>query len=211
MTYLHQILSFVASLAVSVTSYLGYPGIFILMAAESMVIPLPSELIMPFAGFLASTGRFNFFLAIIASSCGSLFGSLISYWMGAYGGEKIVIRWGKYLLLDIEDLKRTERWFAKRGEITIFIGRFIPVVRHLISIPAGIGKMDLGKFSLYTILGATTWNTILLYFGYILGENWESIRKYSEYISLPVTLIILIAIVIMAGHHFRDEVDSTPT
>jgi len=201
MQYLHQILSVIATLAINITSYLGYPGIFVLMAAESMVIPLPSELVMPFAGFLVSTGRFNFALAIIASTLGSLAGSLISYWLGAYGGEKIVIRWGRYLLLDTEDLKQTEKWFAKRGDITIFIGRFIPVVRHLISVPAGIGKMNLKKFIAFTLSGAACWNTILLILGYLLGVNWEYIRKFSEYFSLPLAGLIILALIYLAYRH----------
>ena len=205
MIYLHQIIASLGYLAITITSILGYPGIFILMAMESMVIPLPSELVMPFAGFLVTTGRFSFWLVVVASSLGSLAGSLISYWMGYWGGEKLVRKFGRYVLLDEQDLKKTEGWFNKRGEITIFIARFVPVVRHLISIPAGIGKMNLKKFCIYTIIGAAIWNSFLTYTGLILGKNWGTLRKYSESISLPITIIIIIILAIMVIRHIKNH------
>ena len=163
------------------------------MTMESMVFPVPSELVMPFAGFLAATGDMNFLLVVFFSSLGSIFGSLLSYYIGKYGGDRLVLRYGKYLLLDETDLKKTESWFSRKGEKTVLISRFIPVVRHLISIPAGIGKMDLKKFCIYTVIGATIWNTFLGYLGFLLGKNWSVVRQYSEYISMPVALIILLA------------------
>ena len=119
---------------------LGYPGIFILMTLESMIAPVPSELVMPFAGFLAAQGEFNLILVVFFSSLGSLCGSLISYYLGKKGGYPLVARFGKYFFLDETDLQKTTHWFERRGEKTIFISRFIPIVRHLISIPAGMGK-----------------------------------------------------------------------
>ncbi len=188
-----DILSLLGVLATKIISILGYAGIFFLMMTESMVFPTPSELVMPFAGFLAAQGRFSFALVILFSSLGSIVGSLISYALGYYGGNRLILKYGKYLLLDEHDLKKTEEWFARRGERTVLISRFIPVVRHLISIPAGIGKMDLKKFCIYTLIGATLWNTFLAYLGYLLGENWAEVRHYSEYISIPVAILILIA------------------
>lgn len=176
-----------------IVEFLGYPGIVILMALESMIFPLPSELVMPFAGFLAAEGKMYFWLVILFSSIGSILGSLISYYMGYFGGYKFVLRIGKYFLLDMTDLKRTEQWFKKKGAPTIFIGRFVPVVRHLISIPAGVGKMNLKKFCFYTIIGATLWNGFLAYCGYVLGQNWTLVRHYSEYISI-ITLFILLVL-----------------
>jgi membrane protein DedA with SNARE-associated domain len=142
---------------------------------------------------------------MIASSLGSIVGSLISYYMGRYGGNAFVIKFGKYVLLDVEDLKKTERWFERRGEYTIFISRFIPVVRHLISIPAGIGKMDLKRFSLYTLVGASMWNFILVYAGYLLGEHWARIKHYSEPVSLTVAAVLVIAFVFFVYRHVRDK------
>ncbi len=172
---------------------LGYPGLVILMAMESMVFPLPSELIMPLAGFLVAEGKFDFWLVALFSSLGSLIGSLISYYLGQFGGNPLIIRFGKYLFLDATDLQKTEVWFNKSGEKTIFISRFIPVVRHLISIPAGIAKMDLKKFCVYTVLGATAWNMFLAYLGFLLGERWSEVKHYSEFFSIPVALLLLVA------------------
>lgn len=203
MDQFHQLIAWVASLATGLTSFLGYPGIFVLMAMESMVIPLPSEMVMPFAGFLVSAGRFNFWLVVLASTLGSLVGSLISYYMGKYGGKILVAKWGKFLLLSENDLQKTEKWFEEKGEFTIFIGRFIPVVRHLISLPAGAGNMDLKKFCLFTVLGAGVWNAFLTYLGLVLGNNFELVRRYSEFFSLPAAVIVIVAIIYFLWRHFK--------
>jgi len=167
----------------------GYFGIFVLMTLESMVAPVPSEGVMPFAGFLVTQGKLNMIFVIVASSIGSIFGSLISYYMGAYGGKPLVLKYGKYLLLDKHHLEITERFFEKYGEKTIFFCRFIPVVRHFISIPAGVGKMNLIKFCIYTIVGATMWNAFLAYTGVWLGERWELVHKFTKYLDILVVLM----------------------
>lgn len=171
---------------------LGYPGLVLMMALESMVAPVPSEIVMPFAGFLIVKGSFTIWGGIVASSLGTIIGSLISYYMGKWGGYPIVIRFGKYLLLDKEHLDFTVRWFEKRGEITILTCRFIPVVRHLISIPAGVGNMNIIKFSIYTLIGGTIWNTILLFAGIWLKEHWHIIHDYSSQIDKVVVVILVI-------------------
>lgn len=203
--FLTTILSYIGTLAIQLISALGYFGVFFLMMTESMIFPTPSELVMPFAGFLAADGTFNFWLVILFSSLGSIAGSLISYYLGYYGGNKLILKYGKYLLLDEYDLQKTEAWFAKSGEKTVFISRFIPVVRHLISIPAGIGKMNLKKFCIYTIIGATLWNTFLAYLGLKLGENWAEVRHYSEYISITVALILFVAGVYIVYRHIHNK------
>jgi membrane protein DedA with SNARE-associated domain len=170
-----------------------------------MIIPLPSELVMPFAGFLAVQGSMNFWLVILFSVAGSLAGSTISYYMGLWGGNRLVLKFGKYLFLDETDLKKTEAWFAKSGEKTIFIGRFVPVVRHLISIPAGIGKMNLKKFYLFTFLGAGIWNAFLAATGYVLGKKWNMVRHYSEPFSLTIVALLLIAGGILIYHHIKNK------
>jgi membrane protein DedA with SNARE-associated domain len=195
----------IGEFVINTIDFLSYPGITILMALESMIFPLPSELVMPFAGFLVAEKTMSFGMVVLASSIGSLIGSLISYWIGYYGGHKFVLKLGKYLLLDVSDLEKTEHWFSKKGVKTIFISRFVPVVRHLISIPAGIGKMDLKKFCLYTILGATIWNTFLTYCGYILGKNWNIIRHYSEYLSIAVAIMIFVAGAYFVSRHFKNK------
>lgn len=200
-----EIFSLIGQFAIKTIEFLSYPGITILMALESMIFPLPSELVMPFAGFSVAMGKLNFGLVILASSLGSLLGSLISYYIGLYGGNKVVLKLGKYLLLDVTDLEKTEKWFREKGTKTIFISRFIPVVRHLISIPAGIGRMNLGKFCLYTILGATLWNSFLTYLGYLLGENWHLIRNYSECFSIVIAILILLSGIYFISRHFKHK------
>jgi len=187
------ITEWIATTAVALIGATGYPGIFILMAMESMVLPVPSEAVMPFAGFLIVDGQFTFTGVIIASTFGSIVGSLISYSIGYYGGKPFIQKFGKYLLLNTNHLEASERFFAKRGDITILLARFIPVVRHLISIPAGFGKMNIWKFATYTIIGAGCWNAFLTYVGYSLKHNWAEVMKYSHTIDLVVVGILGIA------------------
>lgn len=202
---LTEILGLIGQFCKDIILFLGYPGILILMAMESMIFPIPSELVMPFAGFLIAEGSFSFWLVILFSSLGSIIGSLISYYIGKYGGNKFILKFGRYFLLDQTDLKKTEDWFSKSGEKTIFISRFIPIVRHLISIPAGMGKMNLKRFCIYTIIGATLWNSFLAYLGYILGKNWELVRRYSEYVSVSVAIILLVLGVYFVYRHVKHK------
>jgi membrane protein DedA with SNARE-associated domain len=187
------ITQWIANTAVAFIAATSYPGVFLLMVLESMVFPVPSEAVMPFAGFLIVTGQFTFTGVIIASTLGSIVGSLASYAMGFYGGKPFIRRFGKYLLLDTHDLEITERFFAKRGELTIFISRFIPVIRHMISIPAGLGKMNIWKFIVYTILGAGMWNGFLAYIGYKLKSNWTEVMTYSHIIDIVVVAVLGLA------------------
>jgi membrane protein DedA with SNARE-associated domain len=185
-------------------SSIGYIGVAILMALESMIAPIPSEAVMPFAGFLIAEEKFTFTGVIFFSTLGSIIGSLLSYYMGAYGGRPLVNKLGKYLLLDQHHLELTERFFGKYGSSTIFISRFIPVIRHLISIPAGIGRMNLIKFSVYTIIGAGLWNAFLTYIGYHLRDNWHRVKNYSEYVDL-VVLVLLLAVILFLFFHYRKK------
>ncbi len=177
----------------------GYVTVFLGMVMESMVFPVPSEAIMPFAGFLIAEGRFSFLGVIGISTLGSIVGSLLSYFIGLYGGRPFVNKFGKYLLLDQEELNLTEIFFKKYGQATIFISRFIPVVRHLISIPAGLAKMNLWKFSILTVLGAGLWNAFLAYVGFYLKQNWEIVMEYSKIVDI-VVLAILAVLVGMFSH-----------
>jgi membrane protein DedA with SNARE-associated domain len=172
--------------------WLGYPGILILMALESMIFPVPSEAVMPFAGFLIAEGKFTFAGVIFFSTLGSIIGSVISYYIGAWGGRPILKKYGKYLLLNNHHLELTEKFFKARGEITIFICRFIPVVRHLISIPAGIGKMNLPRFLVFTAIGAGIWNAFLAYIGFVLRNNWGEVMAYSSLLDVLVIAAMVI-------------------
>jgi len=155
-----------------------------------MVLPVPSEAVMPFAGFLVADGKFTFLLVVIFSTLGSIVGSLISYSIGYYGEKALIHKYGRFLLLDPEELEATERFFKKYGDITIFISRFIPVVRHLISIPAGFAQMNIIKFTIFTVIGAGLWNSLLVYTGFYLKNNWEAVMKYSRIVDVVVILIL---------------------
>ncbi|MFA6073733.1 MAG: DedA family protein [Candidatus Woesearchaeota archaeon] len=201
MNILSQVLVYIGNLSIKIISTLGYFGIVVLMAMESMIVPIPSELVLPFAGFLAAQGSMNFWLVLLFSVIGTVIGSFISYYIGYYGGNKIILKYGKYFLLDEEDLIKTEEWFRKKGEWTIFVSRFIPVVRHIISIPAGIGKMNKWRFGIYTALGGAMWNAILIYAGYWLGKNWAIVRQKTELVSIIVVILLVLGVIYFVYKH----------
>jgi membrane protein DedA with SNARE-associated domain len=174
---------------------IGYVGVMVLMAMESMIFPVPSEAVMPFTGFLVYEEKFSWIGVFISSTLGSIIGSSISYLMGLYGGRAFILKYGKYFLLEKEHLEITEKFFSKYGEITILISRFIPVVRHLISIPAGMARMNFMKFIIFTTIGASAWNMFLAYVGYILKSNWKEIMKYSKVFDLIIILAIFLLLV----------------
>ena len=190
-----MITEFISELAVNVLDRAGYAGACGLMALESMIAPVPSEAVMPFVGFQVADGKWNLWMAILSTSAGSILGSLLSYWMGCYGGKLLVLKIGRYLLLNQRDLAMTERFFHQRkGTVAIFIGRFVPVIRHFISIPAGVGRMPLLPFLTATFVGATSWNTFLLVCGMKLREHWPIVQKYSHQVDLIVVVGAVITI-----------------
>lgn len=156
---------------------LGYPGIVLLMAVESSFFPLPSELVMPPAGYLAAQGRMDVTLAVLAGAVGSLIGALFNYYFAVYLGEPFLRRYGRYFFVSNEHLDRTEAFFRRHGEIGTFVGRFVPVVRHLISIPAGLSRMRLGRFAFFTTAGAGIWCAVLAYIGWLLGRHEGALRE----------------------------------
>jgi len=197
-----MITELISTIAVRILETTAYAGAFILMALESMIAPVPSEAVMPFVGFLVTDGKWNLWLALLSTSLGSLAGSLASYWMGYYGGKPVVLKVGKYLLLNRHDLELTERYFNQRqGLLTVFVARFIPVVRHFISIAAGMGNMPLVPFMLVTVIGATMWNGFLLYLGMRLREHWTVVQKYSH----QVDIVIIVVAVIGLGWFIRSR------
>lgn len=172
----------------------GYPSVLLLMTLESMIAPVPSEAVMPFVGFLIHSGQFSWSGAIFWSTLGSAIGSFASYYLGAHGGRPLVEKYGKYLLLNVEHLAVTEHFFQKHGRKTVFLSRFIPVIRHFISIPAGVAKMPLWEFMALTIVGAGLWNTILTYVGFVLKEHWEVLGKYMKIGDVIVVTLLVIAV-----------------
>jgi membrane protein DedA with SNARE-associated domain len=190
---LHELINWL----VTTIGALGYPGIFLLMAMESSVFPIPSEIVMPPAGYLASQGKMNLGLAILSGTLGSLAGAYANYFTARWLGRPLVIKYGKYVWITEEHFNRVEQYFQSHGEISTFIGRLLPVVRHLISIPAGLSNMDHGRFTLYTVLGAAIWVSILTGIGYFIGENQALIAQYSHQ---AVTAVILFSILLIVAY-----------
>lgn len=183
-----------ASFAVDVLQATGYAGLFLLMAGESMVLPIPSEAVMPFAGYLVASGDMTWLGAILASSLGSLAGSWLSYLMGKHGLLPLVVRYGKYVFIQPHHVVKAQAFFAKRGTVAVFVCRFIPGVRHVSSIPAGSARMPLAPFLLASVAGATIWNFILLFIGYKVGQNADAIARYKHLLDLAgLALIVLLA------------------
>lgn len=173
---------------------MGYPGIFLLMAMESSIIPVPSELVMPPAGYLAYQGKMNVGVAILCGTLGSLVGAYANYFASHYLGRPLIIKYGRYVLIPPDKFERVERFFLQHGEISTFIGRLLPVVRHLISIPAGLSGMNHLRFSIYTLLGAGIWCSILTGIGYVIGENQQLIMQYAHQ-ALVWVILFCIALV----------------
>jgi len=186
----------------------GYGGIFLLMVAESALIPIPSEVIMPFSGYLVSAGKLNAVYVVLAGSIGNLVGSLIAFFIGSRLGRNFILRYGKYVLLRKSHLELTENYFRKYGDRATFISRLLPAVRTYISLPAGVANMNLKKFIVYTFAGSLIWNTMLTYVGIKLGEEWTSIRQYSSYIDVVVIAGVIIAIIIFVKR--RSSKGTTP-
>ncbi|RII31128.1 MAG: DedA family protein [Geobacter sp.] len=182
---------------------MGYPGIFLLMAMESSIIPVPSEMVMPPAGYLAYLGHMNLVVAILCGTAGSLVGAYINYFASHYLGRPLILKYGKYVLIPPDKFERVERFFLQHGEISTFIGRLLPVVRHLISIPAGLSGMGHLKFSFYTLAGAGIWCSILTGIGYFIGENQDLIMKYSHKALFWVILFSLALVAVYVRWHKR--------
>jgi membrane protein DedA with SNARE-associated domain len=174
---------------------LGYSGIFFLMILESALIPIPSEIIMPFSGFLSSTGRLDPFLVTLSGSLGNVVGSVLTYYLGIKAGRKVILKYGKYILFRKEHLEITENLFRRYGDKISFAGRLLPGIRTYVSLPAGIGKTDFKKFVIYSFAGSLVWNSMLVYVGMNLGRNWKNIDKYSVYLDVVAVLSVAVFIV----------------
>lgn len=187
---------------------LGYPGIFVMMALESTFMPVPSEAVMIPAGYLVHEGRMSFTLSLIAGVLGSIVGSYVNYYLALWLGRPFIIRYGRYAGVSPRKFEKVDEYFRNHGEITIFIGRLIPVVRHLISFPAGLGRMKHGKFMLYTSVGAGIWAAILLGVGFAIGKNEALIKQYMTQITIGI--IIFSAIVVAAYIWFKKSFFGKP-
>ncbi len=199
MHLLETLIGWVAAVIVGFISAAGYLGIVLLMAIESACIPLPSEVIMPFSGYLVSTGRFDLWLVATAGAIGCNLGSILPYEAGKRGGRPVVERWGKYFLVDLHDLDRAERFFARFGSLAVLIGRLLPVVRSFIALPAGVARMPLVKFHVYTFIGSWPWCFGLAWVGMKLGDQWNSDPRIKALFH-RADLIIGVTIVLAVGY-----------
>ena len=199
-----SILESLAFWVMGVISQLGYGGIFLLMTAESALIPIPSEVIMPFSGFLVSTGKFNLFAVALIGASGNLFGSWLAYGLGYYKGEKfvrsLIIKYGKFILLTEDEFDRSLHLFKKYGQWLAAISRLLPAVRTIISLPAGIAKVPFIKFSILTFFGSLIWSYILAYVGFLLGQNWQVIRPYFRKFDM---IIVIVAILLIGAYLYH--------
>ena len=196
MGFVGDFLQWVAEFALHVLSTTGYLGLIALMAAESLVLPVPSEAVMPFAGVLVAQGRFSWLGAILASTLGSVLGSALGYLMGAYGLLPLVRKYGKYVLLHERHIDAAHAWFDKRGALAVFLLRFVPGVRHVSSVPAGSARMRFGPFLAATALGAGMWNFTLLYIGYRFGQDIAQFKPYLDLIGLLLIVALALYVVL---------------
>lgn len=176
---------------------MGYPGIVILMAMESSIIPVPSELVMAPAGYLAHEGSMNLWVAILCGTVGSLIGSYANYFVAQYLGRPLILKYGKYVGISAHKFEMVERYFEAHGEISVFVCRLLPVLRHLISIPAGLSRMNHARFATYTALGAGIWMIVLTYIGYFIGKEKELIAEYSHQ---AVLYAVIFCVVLVIGY-----------
>lgn len=199
----HQILDFIRH----VYQILGWPGVVLLMAIESACIPLPSEIIMPLSGWMLiadkGLGVEYVVLAGLCGAVGNVIGSVVAYWVGAWGGRPFLHRYGKYVLVSHHDIEVADCWFDRYGDRIVFLSRLLPVVRTFISFPAGIARMKMGKFLLYSFLGSFPWSVGLAYGGYLLGQNWERIREVIRPFDIPILVIFLALIAFFIWRRLR--------
>jgi len=204
---INALIHFLGNIAMSIINTLGYSGIALAMAIESANIPLPSEIIMPFSGFLVSTGQFTFWGAVLAGTIGGTLGSLASYALGFYGGEKVVRKfikkYGIYLLIYEYELDEAEHWFKKHGQLVTFTARLLPVIRTFISLPAGISKMEVKKFAFFAALGTFIWCIPLTYLGKILGDNWNTLGQYFHKFDIAIVVLGLLVVTWYVYHKLK--------
>lgn len=201
-----KIIEILSGFIVAVISALGYGGVVLLMAIESACIPLPSEVIMPFSGYLVYTGRFNLWLVGVAGAVGCVLGSMVAYWVGMYGGRPLIEKYGRYVLVSRHDLDLADRWFKSYGEVIVFASRLLPVVRTFIAFPAGVARMNVPRFILYTFLGSLPWCLGLAYVGQLLGAQWDkndTLKTWFHRFDFLIGLIILLAAAWWVWRHIK--------
>ncbi|HQU17184.1 MAG: alkaline phosphatase [Chromatiales bacterium 21-64-14] len=197
-------LTLLAGFILSTISHLGYGGIVLLMGVESACIPLPSEIILPFSGYLVYQGEMNLWLVGLAGAVGCVLGSLVAYYAGVWGGRPALEKYGRYLLISQRDLALADRWFQRHGGITIFAGRLLPVIRTFIALPAGVARMNLTRFVLYTFAGSLLWSLGLAWIGMKLGEHWDTLGGYFHRFDALIGIALLAGAGWYGVRHLRD-------
>jgi membrane protein DedA with SNARE-associated domain len=201
-----KIIEILSVFIVATISKLGYAGIVLLMAIESACIPLPSEIIMPFSGYLVYTGRFNLWLVGVAGAFGCVVGSLVAYWAGMRGGRPLIEKYGRYVLISRHDLDLADRWFDRFGEIIVFASRLLPVIRTFIAFPAGVARMNLKKFVIYTFAGSLPWCVGLAFVGQRLGKEWDTnptLKTLFHRFDFVIGIVIVLAAVWWIWRHIK--------
>jgi membrane protein DedA with SNARE-associated domain len=201
-----KILAFLFIFIKSLMAHAGYGGIIILMGIESACIPLPSELIMPFAGYLVFEGTMKLLLVATAGAIGCNLGSLVAYEIGCYGGRPLVIRYGRWVLLGQRELDWADRFFGRWGYLAVFVGRLLPVIRTFIALPAGVARMPRGRFHVYTFLGSWPWCLALAWFGMKLGENWRVLGKYLHKFDAVILVVLVGGLVWFIWTHWHNRI-----
>jgi len=200
-------LEFLAHYIIKLIETTSYAGIFVLMTAESALIPIPSEVTMPFSGFLASKGNLSLAAVIIVGTIANLVGSYIAYYIGYFIEETFLLRlikkYGKFILISEDDYQKANKWFEKYGDKIIFISRLLPGIRTVISLPAGVFRMDIKKFTLYTVLGCLIWSAFLAYVGYALGENWRALEGYFRKFEVVIVIVLIAAVLWYLEKHLK--------
>jgi membrane protein DedA with SNARE-associated domain len=197
------IIETLAKFIIDTISSSGYLGIMILMGIESACIPLPSEIIMPFSGYLVFRGDFELFRTGLAGAFGCVVGSVPAYYLGLYGGRPLVEKYGKYVLISHRDLDLADRWFERYGDWAIFFSRLLPVVRTFISFPAGVARMNFTRFVIYTFSGSFPWCLGLAYIGMKLGENWDTLGVYFHRFDIVIGILIALGVLYYVWHHLK--------
>ncbi|MGH9503858.1 MAG: DedA family protein [Terriglobales bacterium] len=192
----------------SVVAATGYGGITLLMAIESACIPLPSELIMPFAGYLVYEGSMNLLWVATAGAIGCNLGSLVAYEIGHYGGRPLVEKYGRFILMGKRELNWADRFFSRWGYLAVLIARLLPVVRTFIALPAGVARMPRGRFHIYTFLGSWPWCLGLAWLGMKLGENWRELGKYFHQFDLVIGIALAAAIIWFVWSHWQNRMET---
>ncbi len=197
-----SLVKYLAGFIIAGISAMGYTGIVLMMAIESACIPLPSEIIMPFSGYLVFAGRFGLIGTAVAGAAGCVVGSVVAYYAGVYGGRPFLMKYGRYVLITEKELDTADRFFARYGDAAIFISRLLPVVRTFISLPAGISKMNFPKFVAYTFLGSFPWCLGLSWFGMKLGQNWNTLGKYFHRFDAVIGALIVMGVAWFLWRHW---------